>query len=181
MGGVKRTGRVLRIAAVFSRHAELFGLTQATLRNAWGPISLASDPFPFDYTTYYDREMGANLQKCFWAFDLAEPADLADWKIQTNALELELSQRLTSHEFQEARPLNIDPGYVTEAKLVLATTKDRDHRIYLRDGIFAEVTLYFHKGEWRTRPWTYPDYSDSRNIPFFEQCRDHLRSSLRKT
>jgi hypothetical protein len=181
MGEVKTTGRVLRIAAVFSRHAELFRLTQETLMNAWGPTSLACDPFPFDYTTYYDRQMGANLQKCFWAFDLAEPADLADWKIQTNALELELPQRLTSHEFQEARPLNIDPGYVTEAKLVLATTKDRDHRIYLRDGIFAEVTLYFHKGEWRTRPWTYPDYSDSRNISFFEQCRDHLRSSLRKT
>jgi hypothetical protein len=178
MGDIKPSEKVLRIVAVFSRHQELLEMTRATLVEAWGPLSIDREPFFFDYTTYYDREMGSDLYKCFWAFDMAEPAELPDWKIQTNAWEAELPQKFPGG-FPESRPLNIDPGYVTQAKLVLATTKDRDHRIYLRDGIFAEVTLYFHRKQWQTRPWTYPDYSDSRNITFFDQCRDHLRSTLR--
>lgn len=179
MGEVKPSGRVLRVAAVFSRHRELFQLAQDTLVNAWGPLTIEHEPFPFDYTTYYDRDMGTELLKCFWAFDITEPSELADWKIQTNAWENELPRQEIGREYAEPRPLNIDPGYVTEAKLVLATTKDRDHRIYMRDGIFAEVTLHYHRGQWQTRQWTYPDYADSRNITFFDQCRDHLRTTLR--
>ncbi|MEX2025857.1 MAG: DUF4416 family protein, partial [Pirellulaceae bacterium] len=79
----------------------------------------------------------------------------------------------------ESRPLNIDPGYLTEAKLVLASTKDRDHRIYLSQGIFAEVTLHFQQAKWQTRPWTYPDYQRADYHEFFSRCRDFLRQSYR--
>mgnify|MGYP001201197190 CR=1 FL=1 len=176
MGDVKKILSVLRFATVFTRHAELFEWAQDQMSRAWGPLAVTGDPFAFDYTSYYQKEMGGAIVKCFYAFDeLADPAELPDWKRQSNEWELACADRFADH-----RPLNIDPGYVTEAKLVLATTKDRDHRIYLRDGIFAEVTLSFHHGSWQTRPWTYPDYADSANIPFFERCRDYLRKRLRQ-
>lgn len=74
----------------------------------------------------------------------------------------------------ESRPLNLDPGYLTPAKLVLASTKDHAHRIYLRDGIFAEVTLVYRKGKWQPLEWTYPDYRRDDYQQFFTRCRERL-------
>ncbi|HIF30974.1 MAG TPA: DUF4416 family protein [Planctomycetaceae bacterium] len=176
MGDVKQIVSVLRFATVFSRHAELFEWAVGEMSQSWGPLAVEGEPFPFDYTSYYEGTMGKGIVKRFYAFEvLVDPSELADWKKESNAWEVACADR-----FPECRPLNIDPGYITEAKLVLATTKDRDHRIYLRDGIFAEVTLFFHRGSWQTRPWTYPDYADSANIPFFERCRGYLRKRLRE-
>lgn len=174
MGEIRQAHRVLRVAAVFTRYPELFEVTRSGLQRQWGPVSIEWEPFLFDYTTYYDQEMGTDLYKCFWAFGLEDAADLADWKRASNQWEQQWGA-----PYPEPRAVNIDPGYVTEAKLVLATTKDRDHRVYLRDGIFAEVTLHYHGGQWRTRPWTYPDYADPKHLPFFEECRKYLRSGLR--
>lgn len=80
----------------------------------------------------------------------------------------------------ESRPLNIDPGYISEAKLVLATTKDRDHRIYLSGGIFAEVTLHFRAKQWTSSRWTYPDYQREDFQAFFTKCRNLLRERIKK-
>jgi hypothetical protein len=98
--------------------------------------------------------------------------------LQANAWEEEYR---ASAEHSESRPLNIDPGYLTEAKLVLASTKDRDHRIYLSQGIFAEVTLHFARGGWQARPWTYPDYQRADYHAFFTTCRDYLRQRYRES
>ena len=87
-------------------------------------------------------------------------------------------QALGNHA--EARPLNLDPGYITEAKLVLASTKDRDHRLYLDRGIFAECTLHYRQGIWQLRPWTYPDYQRADYHAFFLACRDYLRARYRR-
>jgi hypothetical protein len=80
----------------------------------------------------------------------------------------------------ETRPLNLDPGYVSEAKLVLATTKDRDHRLYLQRGIYAEVTLHYYHRKWTPRDWTYPDYRSDEYHLFLDKCRDYLRQRLRQ-
>ena len=72
------------------------------------------------------------------------------------------------------RPLNLDPGYITPAKLVLASTKDHAHRIYLRDGIYAEVTLSFRGRKWQPLEWTYPDYRRDDYQRFFTECREWL-------
>jgi hypothetical protein len=136
-------------------------------------VALASDRFDHRETTYYEATMGPDLQKTFFAFEsLIDPAELVECKETSNQWELDY-QKLGRHA--EPRPLNLDPGYLTEAKLVLATTKDRDHRIYLRDGIFAEVTLHFHRGKWEARPWTYPDYQRADYHEFFLRCREYLR------
>jgi hypothetical protein len=164
---------VLRVLAAFSRHPKALDWARQTAAAAWGSVALESERFEHRETSYYDATMGTDLTKCFFAFEtLADPAELAEWKLASNQWESEY-QRLGLHA--EPRPLNLDPGYVTEAKLVLATTKDRDHRIYLRDGIFAEVTLHFHHGKWEARPWTYPDYQRADYHEFFLRCREVLR------
>ena len=137
----------------------------------FGPVLLRSADMPFDLTDYYEPEMGSGLQRRFLAFgNLFDPANLTEAKLWTNTLEAELARESDG----PARPVNLDPGYVTAAKLVLATTKNRGHRIYLSRGIYAEITLAYRDGDWRPLPWTYPDYRTSGYIAFFRQLRDEL-------
>lgn len=164
---------VLLILAAISRYPEALAWARDHAAAAWGPIALKSEPFDHRETSYYEATMGPDLNKQFLAFErLADPAGLADWKLLTNGWEQEY-QRLGG--YPEPRPLNLDPGYLTEAKVVLATTKDRDHRLYLRAGIYAEVTLHFQRGQWQSRPWTYPDYQRPDYHAFFHRCREFLR------
>ena len=174
MGDIRTHSPVLLVMAAFSRHAAALDWTEETAVRHWGPTALVSPRFEHEETRFYERTMGSGLRKTFFAFEQRiDPATLADLKHQTNAWEQEY-RRLV--DVPEERPLNLDPGYLTEAKLVLASTKDRDHRIYLGNGIFAEGTLIFQHGAWRTRPWTYPDYQRADYHEFLTRCRDYLRS-----
>jgi hypothetical protein len=174
MAAIQPHRPVLRVLAAFSRYPAALDWARQTVEGAWGAVALASELFDHRETTYYEATMGTELKKVFLAFEpLADPADLPAWKIESNAWEDDY-HRLGGHP--EARPLNLDPGYLTEAKLVLASTKDRDHRIYLGQGIYAENTLYFYRGGWQPRPWTYPDYRRPDYHDFFARCRDYLRT-----
>lgn len=167
---------LLLLVAAFSRHAEALAWARGRLEGLFGPIGLLSDPFVFDQTTYYEPAMGPDLRKQFLAFDqLVAPDRLADFKLQTNALEAELA---STHTWPEERPLNLDPGLLALGKLMLATTKDQAHRIYLRDGIYAEVTLRYHAGAFEPWPWTYADYRTPHVHAFLEQAREYYRSRL---
>ena len=177
MGEIKPHPEVLLLLAVCSRYDQGFQWARQTAEQAWGPIALESIEFSFDQTDYYLASMGPDLRKQFLVFDrLRDPAELVAIKHQTNAWEQTYQQ---NQEHPELRPLNLDPGYLTEAKLVLATTKDRDHRLYLDQGIYAETTLCYSHGSWQTRPWTYPDYQSSEYQEFFSQCRVLLREKYR--
>jgi hypothetical protein len=178
--GPRSTHRpVLLLAAAFSRYDAALDWAGQTLEAAWGKVALESVRFDHRETTYYEPTMGKDLKKVFFAFQpLIDPANLAERKVQAIAWEDEY-RRAAGHP--EPRPLNIDPGYLTEAKLVLASTKDRDHRIYLSQGIFAEVTLHFHHGQWAGRPWTYPDYQRADYHEFFSRCREFLRQAYRES
>ena len=174
MGEIQTQRPVLLIAAVSSRYdAAIDDWTTATASKPWGQVVLQTELFDFVQTKFYEKSMGTDIKKRLFAFEqLIDPANLPDYKLLSNQWE----QQFTSeHDYPEERPLNIDPGYLTEAKLVLATTKDRDHRIYLRDGIFAEITLYFRKGVWEQSRWTYADYQLAEYHAFFDQCREYLR------
>ena len=145
---------------------------------AWGPLALRSESFTFAETDYYEATMGAGLTKTFLVFEnLADPAGVRAWKHQTNAWETDYAQ-LGQHP--EPRPLNLDPGYITPAKLVLASTKDHAHRIYLGDGMFAEVTLYFKGGSWQHGNFTFPDYRRADYQQFFVEARNFLRRTAAK-
>jgi Domain of unknown function (DUF4416) len=168
---------VLLIVAAFSRHREALDWARGTVEEAWGEVALESEQFEHRETNYYTAAMGPDLRKTFWALAaLIDPAELVACKETSNRWEVEY-QQLGRHP--EPRPLNLDPGYLTEAKLVLATTKDRDHRLYLDRGIYAENTLFFHHGQWQPRPWTYPDYQRADYHEFFRRCRDYLRQRYR--
>jgi hypothetical protein len=173
MSAIQPHRPVLLILAAFSRYEEALDWGKRTAETAWGPAALQSEWFEHRETNYYEPTMGPDLRKVFFAFEnLIDPAGLVAWKELSNAWEVEY-QQLGTHP--ETRPLNLDPGYLTEAKLILASTKDRDHRIYLDRGIYAENTLYFHHGAWTPRPWTYPDYQRADYHQFFTRCRDYLR------
>jgi hypothetical protein len=145
---------------------------------AWGAVALRSEPFPFDQTHYYDATMGPDLRKVFLLFDAPlDPARLVEIKLQSNAWEEEYA-RQAGHD--EPRPLNLDPGYLTLGKLVLASTKDFTHRIYLDRGIFAEITLYYKHHAWRHHEWTFADYRRPECQAFFSRCREHLQQQIRQ-
>jgi hypothetical protein len=164
------------VVAGFSRHPEALAWARQRLEEGFGPVTGASGPLVFDQTTYYTPTMGPDLRKQFFAFgDLVAADRLADIKLRTNELEAELAG---TGAFSEVRPVNLDPGLLTLGKFMLATTKDQAHRIYLRDGIFAEVTLRFHAGAFEPWPWTYADYRQAAVLDFLAQAREAYRRRL---
>lgn len=166
----------LLLLAAFSRHDDLLALARRRLEGSYGPVALVSAEYLFDQTAYYAPDMGAGLRKQLWAFErLIDPALLPDIKHHTNALEQALAGEA---QLPEPRPINLDPGYLTLAKLVLATTKDQAHRLYLRDGIYAEVTLHFRAGGFQPWPWTYADYRLPEVIAFLGEARAWYRQRV---
>jgi hypothetical protein len=166
----------LLVVAAFSRHAEALSWAEERLALAYGPVARVSSDYPFHHTEYYRPEMGAPLVKRLITYRQLVPADsLADIKHFTNRLEEELARQ---GRFAEARPLNLDPGHLQLGKFLLATTKDKEHRVYLRDGIYAEVTLRFEDKEFQPWPWTYADYREPFVRAFLKEARDDYRESL---
>lgn len=177
MGEVTTHNPVMLIVAITSRNDEAFEWAAQQTTARWGDIAFTSPLFDFTETDFYTESMGTKLKKQFLAFDvLFDPGKIAPTKHRSNDWETEYAAQ-ASHA--EQRPLNIDPGYISEAKLVLVTTKDRDHRIYLQQGIYAEVTLYFRSKQWRHSRWTYPDYQRPDFQEFFTKCRTLLRERIR--
>lgn len=172
MGLIHEHVPVLLIVAISSRYHEALAWARERMEREFGPLALTSDVFAFTETDYYAATMGTDLKKQFVALEqLIDPGDLADIKRRTNEWEAEYAA-LGRHP--EPRPLNLDPGYITPAKLVLASTKDHAHRVYLRDGIFAEVTLVYRGRRWQPLEWTYPDYRRDDYQEFFTRCRDRV-------
>ena len=169
---------VLLVVAAFSRHPSALIWARENLELAYGPVVLTSPFFDFHQTRYYEPEMGFDLKKQFLAFTRLVPADiLPEVKRHTNELEASLA---LSHSFAEARPLNLDPGILSLGKFMLATTKDQAHRIYLREGIYAEVTLQFQSHAYHANPWTYADYREQPLLDFLREARDYYRQRLRE-
>ena len=178
MGNTKAHDPVLLVMAVFSRYGESIDWARQQAERTWGPLALESPRWDFTQTDFYEAEMGTGLVKMLLAFErLIDPQQLADIKLQSNQWETTYQQTC---QLPETRPLNLDPGYVSEAKLVLATTKYRDHRLYLQRGIYAEVTLHYYHRKWTPRDWTYPDYRSDEYHLFLDKCRDYLRQRLRQ-
>jgi hypothetical protein len=142
------------------------------LEEKLGTVDLSSQALDFNYTNYYEAEMGTGLKRVFLGFsDLVTPDKLVDIKLFTNGLEQTLSEG-------GKRLVNLDPGYLTAAKVVLATTKDYAHRLYLGSSIYGEVTLVFRKKQFQPLAWTYPDYRTEAYHEFFRQLRSKYMRQL---
>lgn len=144
----------------------------------YGPFDLVSDAVPFTFTDYYIKEMGDNLLRRFASLErLMDPALLPDMKHATNLIEDEMG---APREGEMRRTVNLDPGYVEMGKMILATTKNQKHRIYLRSGIFAEVTLFWSKGAFHPFEWTYPDYRTDFAGDYLRKVMERYREQLRR-
>jgi len=169
----------LLLMAAFSRYDAAFDWARCRAVEAWGPVVLESPAFAFSETDYYRSTMGPDLHKMFFAFQRPfDPADLPEIKLQTNRWEEEYAALAGR---AEPRPLNLDPGYLTLAKLVLASTKDFAHRIYLSRGIYAEITLQYRHHGWRRHEYTFPDYRRPDYHQFFDACREVIQNMRGKS
>lgn len=173
MGETKAPKPVKLIVSAFAPGDTLLAEARKALVDAWGAVDWESERLPFDHTSYYQPEFGPGLVRRIWAFGrLIDPGALAAIKGRTN----ELEQRWA---VDGKRRVNLDPGYVSMAKLVLATTKNHGHRIYLGQGIYAEVTLCYRDQAFRPWPWSYPDYATAEYCRLFEAIRRRYIEQLR--
>jgi hypothetical protein len=162
------------IAGFFLKDRALAGDIARSLEDRLGKVEMISPWLDFDFTSYYEKEMGAPLSRRMLVFKpLVEQTHLPAVKCMTNELEARYSQG-------GQRRVNIDPGYLLPERLILATGKNFTHRIYLDDGIYADLTLIFQKGVFRALPWTFPDYADSRLIDFLTLVRNKYMRELKR-
>ena len=164
------------ICGMISSRPELFDQVAERMARNFGPVDIPSEVMDFDFTHYYDEQMGSPLYRRFVAFErLIVPDGLASTKCLTNDIEAEFATELPCGP---ARPINIDPGYLESSKLVLGSMKNFSHRIYLARGVYAEVTLMYHKNRWESLGWTFPDYASGRYDSFLSAARDRLTEQL---
>jgi hypothetical protein len=165
---------------MISRDTGLFARCAEDLEKTYGSVDLRSDILPWDHSNYYRAEMGTGLCRMFVFFErLIDPGDLSRIKRDTIRQEGAFARSCFG---ETRRTINIDPGYLTEAKVVLATTKDFPHRIYIGDCIYAESTLHYSRSEQSFIPveHTYPDFRAAYSIELFGRARERLRSDLQR-
>lgn len=168
----RKPKKVKMIVGLISGDEALFAETKKLLEKILGKVDYESPAMGFAHTEYYENEMGCGLKRKFFSFErLCGLKSIYDLKLKTNNLE---------QKFLEGgrRKVNIDPGYLDLGKLVLFSTKDYSHRIYLDKGIFAEVTLYYKDKSFNPWPWTYPDYKTRPYIDIFNSIREKYKNDL---
>ncbi len=169
----RREEAVLFIGLLFSS-PEVFADVLPVLRKRFGETFYESPCLPWDYSSYYDEELGTPLFRSFLFFDaVVDSICLAEAKRSTIQIEGEFSA-------DGKRRINLDPGYVTLAKVVLASGKNYSHRICIAEGIFCELELFYEKGRFNTLPYTYFDYRDKTFITIFTEARRLLKKKLDK-
>jgi hypothetical protein len=155
-------------AVTFSPKAPLDDIVE-NLEYTFGLIDRRSDTIAFTHTDYYKAEMGSDLKKLLVSFEKPfHPEDL--WLAKRSTIDIE-----SIYSEQGKRKINLDPGYVEPSKLILASTKNFSHRIYLQQGIYAEVTMTYSNGQFNRLPWTYPDYLEKAFLKFLEIVREDAR------
>jgi hypothetical protein len=168
MGKVRQPAKVKLVVGLLGRDAEILEIARARLKDRFGPEEEVMAPIPFVWTAYYAEELGQTPLRAFVSYeDWVDRETLVEAKLATNALEEELSEG-------GLRRVNLDPGYLTLGQLFLASTKDQRWRVYVRDGIFVEPTLYFQDGAFHPFPWTYRDYQSPEYRDYMAKARSKL-------
>jgi len=166
------------ICGIIASQENIFQKARDRLENLFGPVDLMSPLFDFDFTDYYEKQMGQDLKRQFLSFkELISPEILSEIKLQTNALE----ETLKTEERTSRRLVNLDPGYLTTSALIMATTKNYAHRIPLQHGIYAHLELLFTRKDIKTLSWTYPDYKTEGYQQFFSEVRKSYLVQMAKS
>jgi hypothetical protein len=171
MGVIKLPRDVKLMTAIAFRDENLLNQVKDELCEHWGPIETSSPIFDFIQTNYYESEMGSELKKQFLVFQKpVQPDYIIDAKLFSNEIE-------QKYAIAGNRQVNIDPGYISAAKLVLATTKNYMHRVYMGKGIYGDVHLKVSNRRFVPNEWTYPDYQTPEALAFFDKVRqDYLKN-----
>jgi hypothetical protein len=173
MGAILRHPPVKFLCGALCGEEPVYADALAAMIERFGAVDFESDPMLFIHTDYYRVEMGDGLLRRFVAFaTLREPDELVAGKHATNALEDRFRRP------DGTRRINLDIGYLAPAKLVLATTKDHGHRIYLGGGIFAELEYWYQFGDFTALPWTFPDYRTDTYRSIFRRIRERYLVQL---
>ncbi len=163
------------IVSILTGEQALVKVVGEKLKGRYGAFDFTSKAIPFRYTTYYEQEMGKNLFRHLASFDtLIAPDRLPAIKLYTNEVEQGLLRQ------DGTRRVNIDPGYIALSHLILATCKEFTHRPYLRDGVYADMTLVYQAKSFRSLPWTFPDYASSEMIELLNNIRASYYQQLQK-
>jgi Domain of unknown function (DUF4416) len=175
MGTPRKPEPVKLFMSIIALDHEAFDEGLKALCSDFGKVDTLSDPFLFDFTDYYTREMGKPLFRHFVTFErLISMTMLPDIKLATNQLEIKYGTPGGN------RRINIDPGYICLEHVILATTKGYAHRPYLRDGIYADLTLIYRNKSFHPLEWTYPDYRQKDVIMLFSQFRKKYSQDLKE-
>lgn len=162
---------------MISAFEDLFDRAASRLSDEFGPVAFRCDVFPFDFTDYYNAEMGDGLLRTYFIFGgSVKEDDLRQMKSVTSTCEGEFLCPETKR-----RRINLDPGILTTEHLVLASHKKVAHRICLGDGVYAELELIYINGAYQPLPWTYPDYRTEAALTFLEEARAALSRGARPT
>ena len=163
------------ISSILGADSQATNTVIELLRNKFGETDYVSDALKFDFTDYYEPEMGGGLQRRLISFTkLIMPDELPEIKLETNKLEEDFAGP------DGKRSLNLDPGYIALCHLILATGKAFTHRPYLRDGIYADMTLVYRAGRFQTLEWTFPDYGSEEMLKILTMLRERYFEQLKK-
>ena len=164
------------VMGFLAKDAALVEQIRPRLRALYGEEDLVLEPFPFRFTNYYKEEIGSEPVRAFVTYKtLILRESIVDIKLKTNEIELEFAKEFGT---EGLRPVNLDPGYMTLGQFFLATTKDQRQRVYIREGIYVEPTLYFQDGHFHAFDWTYRDYQSEESLRFLEKVREALRREI---
>ena len=177
MWELKEAKPVKLIIGILAADEECLRAAVEALTSEFGKADFVSDVWAFEQTDYYKSQIGEHILRQFVSIEkLIDPGKLAKIKHSTNKLEQKLAGKAG---LELPRPINLDPGLIEPSKLVLATTKNYSHRIYIGQKMYAEVTLIYDKGHWRPFEYTYPDYREHRYFDFFGKVRNRLVEQLK--
>jgi hypothetical protein len=178
MWELKEPSPVKLIVGILASDERCLAAARDAVLASLGPADLLSAVWPFEQTDYYTDEIGPHVLRQFVSIEQPiHPGELTDIKHRTNEIEQELAAALA---MPFPRPVNLDPGFIEPSKLILASTKNFAHRIYIGRRMYAEVTLVFDKGQWRVLPYTFPDYKRPEYQEFFSTVRSKLVQQLRR-
>jgi hypothetical protein len=166
MGNISEPTPVKLFVGMLSNEGLLFAAAVKQLQKIFGEIDLESPVWPWEFTKYYAREMGEGLKRKFVFFQKPiHPGEISDIKVKTNDIEKQFLRN------EGGRKINLDPGYLDSAKLVLVSTKNFSHRMYLDKGIYGEVTLMYSGDNYQPLPYTFPDYKSDEYLAVFHEAR----------
>ena len=165
------------IIGILAANRQCLHTAVEALTSKFGRTDFVSNVWQFTQTDYYKDQTGEHILRQFVSTEhLIAPALLAKIKHRTNKLEQKLAAKLA---LPLPRPVNLDPGIIEPSKLILASTKNYSHRIYIGKKMYAEVTLIYDKGKWKAFDYTYPDYKGQCYFDFFAKVRARLLEQLK--